>query len=128
LRVRSVQLRFGCAHVGALIDQLRRQAHRQILRQLQRTDLEGCSDILVGQVPGQRAQQIARLIELVLERRQQLLGQRERARPASELFGQHHRIVCTLAQLPDGSPERIVALTNLRNIRRVLARREFAPG
>ena len=46
----------------------------------------------------------------------------------AELLGLHHRIASALAQLPEGSPERLVAITNLRNIRRVLARREFAPS
>ena len=32
-----------------------------------------------------------------------------------------------LAQLPEGSPERLTALANLRNIRRVLAHRHLAP-
>jgi hypothetical protein len=40
----------------------------------------------------------------------------------AELFGLHHRIASALAQLPEGSPERLVALTNLRYIRRMLAR------
>jgi hypothetical protein len=33
----------------------------------------------------------------------------------AELFGLHHRIASALAQLPDGSPERRIALANLRN-------------
>jgi hypothetical protein len=45
----------------------------------------------------------------------------------NELFALHRRIVDALVQLPEGSPERLVALGTLRNIRRVLARREFAP-
>lgn len=46
----------------------------------------------------------------------------------NELFALHRRIVDALALLPEGSPERLTALANLRNIRRVLARREFAPS
>jgi hypothetical protein len=45
-----------------------------------------------------------------------------------ELFALHRQIADALALLPEGSPERHTALTTLRNIRRVLARREFAPG
>ena len=45
----------------------------------------------------------------------------------AELIGLHHRIASTLAQLPESSPERLVALTNLRNIRRVLARHDVSP-
>jgi hypothetical protein len=32
-----------------------------------------------------------------------------------------------LAGFPEGSPDRDIALTNLRNIRAVLARRDFSP-
>jgi hypothetical protein len=46
----------------------------------------------------------------------------------AELFGLHHKIASALAQLPEGSPERLVALTNLRNIRRVLTRPKFTPS
>jgi hypothetical protein len=46
----------------------------------------------------------------------------------NELFALHRRIVDALALLPEGSPERLTALATLRNIRRVLARSEFAPG
>jgi hypothetical protein len=43
----------------------------------------------------------------------------------TELFALHRRIVDALAQLPEDSPERLIALANLRNIRRVLARRNL---
>jgi hypothetical protein len=46
----------------------------------------------------------------------------------NELFALHRQIADALALLPEGSPERDTALATLRNIRRVLARREFAPG
>lgn len=36
-------------------------------------------------------------------------------------------IAATLWHLPEGSPACHVALTNLANIRRVLARRDFSP-
>jgi hypothetical protein len=45
----------------------------------------------------------------------------------AELIGLHHKIASALAQLPEGSPERLVALSNLRNIRRVLGRRNPVP-
>ena len=45
----------------------------------------------------------------------------------AELFGLHQRIASAFAQLPVGSAERQTALTNLRNIRRVLARRGLSP-
>jgi len=45
----------------------------------------------------------------------------------AELFALHHRIATHLAQLPEDSPERPVALTNMRNIRRVLARSKLTP-
>src|ERR1700680_841542 len=41
--------------------------------------------------------------------------------PRAELFALHRRIVDALALLPEGSPERLIALANLRDIRRVLA-------
>lgn len=44
-----------------------------------------------------------------------------------ELFGLHHRIATILAQLPEDSPERLTALINLQNIRRVLARPHPSP-
>ena len=45
-----------------------------------------------------------------------------------ELFALHRQVIDALALLPEGSPERLTALATLRNIRRVLARSEFAPG
>ena len=46
----------------------------------------------------------------------------------NELFALHRKITDALAVLPVGSPERLTALATLRDIRRVLARRQFAPG
>ena len=46
----------------------------------------------------------------------------------AELFALHRQITDAIVRLPEGSPEHLTALANLRNIRRVLARREFAPG
>ena len=46
----------------------------------------------------------------------------------NELFALHRQIADALALLPEGSPERQIALANLRGIRQVLGRQEFAPG
>ena len=40
----------------------------------------------------------------------------------AELFALHRQIVDALPQLPEGSPERLIALANLRAIRQVLTR------
>jgi hypothetical protein len=45
----------------------------------------------------------------------------------AELFGLHQEIVNALAAMPDNTPERAVAVANLQNIRRVLARPNLAP-
>jgi len=45
----------------------------------------------------------------------------------AELFGLYGEIVSALAAMPDSDPERPIALANLQNIRRVLARPHFAP-
>jgi hypothetical protein len=44
-----------------------------------------------------------------------------------ELSNLAHRIRNELPTFPDGSPERSNALTNLRNIRYVLTRRDYSP-
>jgi hypothetical protein len=44
-----------------------------------------------------------------------------------ELSSLAHRIRNELTTFPDGSPERANALTSLRNIRYVLARRDYSP-
>ena len=44
-----------------------------------------------------------------------------------ELFGLYREIVNALAAMPDSDPERRIALANLQNIRRVLARPHLAP-
>ena len=46
----------------------------------------------------------------------------------AKLFALHRQIMDAVALLSEGSPERFAALATLRNIRRVLVRREFAPG
>ena len=45
----------------------------------------------------------------------------------TELCGLVNRIASELPKFPEGSPERASALTSLRNIRHVLARRDFSP-
>ena len=45
----------------------------------------------------------------------------------AELFGLYRDIVNALAAMPDGDPERPVALANLQNIRRALARPHLVP-
>jgi len=45
----------------------------------------------------------------------------------AELFGLHRDIAAALAVMPDSDPERPAAVTNLCNIRRVLARPNLAP-
>ena len=45
----------------------------------------------------------------------------------AELFGLYRDIANALAAMPDSDPERPIALANLQNIRRVLARPNFAP-
>jgi hypothetical protein len=46
----------------------------------------------------------------------------------TELFALHHEIAGRLVHLPEGSAERGIALTNLRNIRRVLTRLHPTPS
>ena len=45
----------------------------------------------------------------------------------AELLGLYRDIVNAVAAMPDGDPERPVALANLQNIRTVLARPNLAP-
>ena len=45
----------------------------------------------------------------------------------AELFGLHRDIVNALAAMPDGDPERPIALANLQNIRRALTRPHLVP-
>jgi hypothetical protein len=44
-----------------------------------------------------------------------------------ELCDLIQRITSELPTFPDGSPKRVNAFTNLRNIRYVLARRDYSP-
>ena len=45
----------------------------------------------------------------------------------AELFGLYQEIVNALAAMPDSDPERPIALANLQNIRRALARASLVP-
>ena len=45
----------------------------------------------------------------------------------AELFGLYREIVSALAAMPGSDPKRPIALANLQNIRRVLARPHLAP-
>ena len=44
-----------------------------------------------------------------------------------ELCGLAAQIANALTQIPEGSPDRDTALTNIANIRAALARRDFSP-
>ena len=46
----------------------------------------------------------------------------------AELCALHREIACFLAHLPEGSPDRPVALGNLRNVRHVLGRMTPTPS
>ncbi len=90
----------GGAHVGPLLDELRRQAHRQLLRQLKLGELEALAAILVRRAADQAHQLVALLGELLLQRRQggEGLGQRRflrqhvGARGAAQVeLAAHHR-------------------------------------
>ena len=73
-----MQLRFGRLDVRALLDQFRRQADRQILRQLQRAKFEFLSRLLARKPADQRRQQIALHRQLFQQWRQRRLCLRQR--------------------------------------------------
>jgi len=73
----SVELGLGYAHVQAMRHERRRQAHRQLLWQMQPGELEGLRERLAGEAPHEHRQQVARLLQLLLQRRQRLLHLRE---------------------------------------------------
>ena len=74
----GVQLLFRGAHVRALLDQLRRQAHRQIERQMQVGEPEGLARSFARIGAGQRRQEVALLRQRLAQRRQGRLGLRQR--------------------------------------------------
>ena len=45
----------------------------------------------------------------------------------NELFALHAELVTNLASLPDAAPERPALITNLRDVRRVLATPKLSP-
>ena len=73
-----MQLFLRRAHVGALLDQLRRQAHRQIDRQMQIGEPEGLARSFARIGAGQRRQQVALLRQRLAQRRQSRFGLRQR--------------------------------------------------
>ena len=79
-----MQLRLGGAHVGPLLDQLRGQAQRQVLRQFQLGEIEALAAILVRRAADQAHQLVALLGELLLQRRQRRAGLGQR-----RFLGQH---------------------------------------
>ena len=73
-----MQLRFGRLDVRALFHQFRRQTDRQVLRQLQRGELELLGRLLARQPADQRRQQIALHRQLFQQWRQRRLCLRQR--------------------------------------------------
>ncbi len=82
----ACRLDLGGANVGPLLDQLRRQGERQLVRQLQVGELEALGDRLAGQPAGQGGQQVALL-------RQHLSsgGKVDRLAPAPPAGWRHRR-------------------------------------
>ena len=73
-----LQVGFGGPHVRTLLDQLRRQADRQIARQPQCGEHELLRQSIARKAAAQRRQQVALLRQLLLQRRQGLLHLRQR--------------------------------------------------
>ena len=90
----GVQLFLRRAHVGALLDQLRRQAHRQVDRQMQVGEPEGLARSFARIGAGQRRQEVALLRQRLAQRRQCRLGLRQRRR----LHGDVAAVAQTLIQ------------------------------
>src|SRR5580658_8475541 len=67
LGIRGMQLSLSGPYIRSLLDDPGRQAQWQLRRQLQCVELEGLWDILVRQVADQYSNQIARLLELLLQ-------------------------------------------------------------
>ena len=65
---------FGLANIRPLFNNLRRQAHRQIAWQRHIVQLKCFRRLIRGQSAEQRRQGIARLTQLLLQRRQRLRG------------------------------------------------------
>src|SRR5262249_13548782 len=75
---RRVQVGLGGANIRALLHDLRGEADGQFLRQVQRVEVEALGNPLAREMTRQRRQQITLHGELLLQRRQRLLGRRER--------------------------------------------------
>jgi hypothetical protein len=73
-----MQLRLGRAHIGAALHQLRGHAQRQIRGQHQLVQLEAHPLEVGRQMPGQRGQLIAGLMQLLVQGRQRASSCRER--------------------------------------------------
>ena len=81
-----MKLRLRRLDVGTLLDEVRRQAQRQILGQLQPRKIEGLADLLARKAADERRQQIALLRELLLQ-----TGQGRLRRVERRLLRQHSR-------------------------------------
>ena len=77
-RARRMQVLLSRAHVRTLLNQFRRQAERQIPRQVQPGEIEFLGQITIGKAAGESDQQVALLRQLLLQRRQRLLDLRQR--------------------------------------------------
>ena len=73
-----MQLLFSRAHVGTLLDQLRRQADRQIGGQVQIGKPEHLARAFARIAAGKRRHQVALLRQRLAQRRQRRLGLRQR--------------------------------------------------
>ena len=97
---RGVQLRLRRAHVGTPLDELRRHAERQIGGQHQLIQFEASRLEFGGQVPGKDRQRIARLMQLLVQRRQGALQLRKR-----RILGKNVRL-CDRAQFELAAQDR----------------------
>ena len=84
-----MQLRFGRLDVRALLDQFRRQADRQLRRQVQRGELEFLGRCLARKPADQRRQQIALDGQLFLQWRQRRLSLRQRGLDRRDIRSRH---------------------------------------
>src|SRR5258708_4691548 len=66
LRARHVQERLVLADVRSLLDELRRQTQRQVLRQQEVRQVEILADILAGKVTGEKSEQISFDLQLLI--------------------------------------------------------------
>ncbi len=71
-----MQLRFGGAHIRALLDELAWQTNGQRRRQPQRRELQVTAVLLIRKAADQRQQHMVLLLQLLLQRRQCRLRRR----------------------------------------------------